>query len=577
MGNTDPATLLTIIRVQDAINDADLSGRAVMQIVVDQARQATDAPGAVIELADGDDMVYTVTSGSLCGTEGLRLARYGSLSGEATRLGKALISGDTETDTRVDTGACRRVGARSMIVVPLIAEDRVQGVLKVISGQPNAFGDATMSLLEQLAHFIGRALQRAAFIDEKTRELASDSLTGLANRAAFLAALNDWIASAAASAHTVAVVLYAGLDGLTQINHAFGQAAGDEVLREVGRRVSSTCPPQGLAARLGGVEFAALLASSPPAEPRTLCERLAAELKKPVGTSAGSVTVGANCGSATVRGGDLAEAVIVRADAAMHAAKRGTDAALTGTASRDRREFENLLSRAITEGRLVAYAQPIVDARTGQVVEEELLVRMIAADGHAMVPDEFLPQARQFGLMPTIDQFMVAQGIECAKAGRPVAVNISSASINDTATSSAILEHLRQAGDAARRVSFEITEHAALASTDLAERFSDEMGAMGCRLALDDFGTGFGSLTELRGMMLSKLKIDKSFVSGMLRNVQDELVIRAIVAVAREFGLLTVAEGVEDAKTRNRLVELGIDQLQGYLLGRPEPVLATPR
>lgn len=261
----------------------------------------------------------------------------------------------------------------------------------------------------------------------------------------------------------------------------------------------------------------------------------------------------------------------------MHASKRVTDAGSTGIASRERVEFEELLSRAIAEGRLVAYAQPIVDARTGEVVEEELLVRMMAVDGHAMVPDEFLPQARQFGLMPTIDRFMVARGIECAKAGRPVAVNISVDSINDTATSSAILEQLRQAEDAAQRVSVEVTEHAALASTDLAARFSDDMAALGCRLALDDFGTGFGSLIELRGMTLSKLKIDKSFVSGMLRNVQDESIVRAIVAVARELGLLTVAEGVEDAKTRNRLIELCIDQLQGYLLGRPEPVLATPR
>lgn len=133
VGSTDPATLLTIIRVQDAINDADLSGRAVMQIVADQACQATGAPGAVIELAEGDEMVYTVTSGSLRGTEGVRLGRSGSLSGAAVRTGKVLISGDTETDDRVDTEACRRVGARSMIVVPLITGERVQGVLQVIS------------------------------------------------------------------------------------------------------------------------------------------------------------------------------------------------------------------------------------------------------------------------------------------------------------------------------------------------------------------------------------------------------------------------------------------------------------
>ena len=242
---------------------------------------------------------------------------------------------------------------------------------------------------------------------------------------------------------------------------------------------------------------------------------------------------------------------------------------------RERLEFGELLSGAIADDRLVAYAQPIVDARTGEVVEEELLVRMVGIDGQVMVPDEFLPQARRFGMMPTIDRFMLTRAIELARAGRRVDVNISAASINDAATMSAIVEELRRAGDVVGRLSFEITEHTALASTELAERFSDDMRRLGCRLALDDFGTGFGSFTELRGMAVNKLKIDQSFVSGLLRNPQDESVVRAIVDIAREFGLLTTAEGVEDAKTRDRLVALGVDQLQGYLVGRPAPALTA--
>jgi PAS domain S-box-containing protein len=241
---------------------------------------------------------------------------------------------------------------------------------------------------------------------------------------------------------------------------------------------------------------------------------------------------------------------------------------------RERLEFEEFLSRAITEGRLVAYTQPIVDARTGRLVEEELLVRIVGSDGQVMVPDEFLPQAQRFGMMPTIDRFMVARGIALARAGRRVAVNLSADSINDPDTIAAIFEKLRQAGDAAARVSFEITETTALASTEVANRFSSDMSVLGCRLALDDFGTGFGTFTDLRAMALHKLKIDRSFVSGLLGNSQDESVVKAIVGIAREFGLLTTAEGVEDADTRTRLVELGVDRVQGYLIGTPAP--ATP-
>ena len=143
---------------------------------------------------------------------------------------------------------------------------------------------------------------------------------------------------------------------------------------------------------------------------------------------------------------------------------------------------------------------------------------MVGSDGRVMVPDEFLPQARRFGMMPTIDRFMLTRAIELARAGRRVDVNISAATINDAATMSAIVEELQRAGDVVGRLSFEITEHTALASTELAERFSDDMRRLGCRLALDDFGTGFGSFIELRGMAVNKLKIDQSFVSGLLRN-----------------------------------------------------------
>ena len=249
-----------------------------------------------------------------------------------------------------------------------------------------------------------------------------------------------------------------------------------------------------------------------------------------------------------------------------------TDVTLVERGVRERLSFEEFLAHAMKDGRLLAYAQPIVDAHTGQVVEEELLVRIIGPDGQVMVPADFLPQARRFAMMAPIDRFMVARGIELARAGRRVAVNLSADSINDAATITAIVAELRQAGEAAPRVSFEITETAALASRDVAERFSAEMRSLGCRLALDDFGTGFGSFTELRGMTLHKLKIDRSFVSGLLHNNSDEAVVKAMVGTAREFGLLTTAEGVEDSATRARLVDLGVDQLQGYLIGLPAPV-----
>ncbi|GJF16560.1 hypothetical protein NGTWS1803_02960 [Mycolicibacterium cyprinidarum] len=241
---------------------------------------------------------------------------------------------------------------------------------------------------------------------------------------------------------------------------------------------------------------------------------------------------------------------------------------------RDRLDFEDLITAAMNDGRLLVYSQPIVDARTKELVEEELLIRMIDSDGELIAPDRFLPQAQRFGLMPVIDRFMVARGIELARAGRHVAVNLSADSIGDRSTIAGITDQLRHAGEFDGKVSFEITEHDALASLDIAEHFSDEMRLLGCPVALDDFGTGFGTFTELRRITLHSLKIDMSFVRGLLQNKQDESVVKMIIRIANEFGLVTTAEGVTDAETLDRLVELGVDRVQGYLVGVPAPATA---
>lgn len=293
-----------------------------MQIVADEALKATNAMGAVVELAEGDEMVYTVTSGSLKGTEGLRLALHGSLSGMSVTAGELLVANNTETDDRVDREACRRVHALSMICVPLRHAHRTEGVLKVMSDRADAFGDDDVRLLEQLAEFIATALRRAAIMDEREHAAAIDALTGLANRQSFLSGLDRGIRTASSDKHVVAV-LYFDLDGFKPINDTYGHAVGDEVLRTVGHRVGAKCRAPDIAARIGGDEFAALLIAS---EHQNILDRrdhLMGLVREPIPTRAGPMQVGVSCGTAIVSGDDLAESVLVRADAAMYADKRG--------------------------------------------------------------------------------------------------------------------------------------------------------------------------------------------------------------------------------------------------------------
>ncbi len=243
-------------------------------------------------------------------------------------------------------------------------------------------------------------------------------------------------------------------------------------------------------------------------------------------------------------------------------------------AAAERSLWEQRIRAAISDERLVVYSQSIVDIATRTSVEEELLVRMRDSDTQAiLLPAEFLPQCEQHGLMPEIDRYMVERAIELAHSGRHVCVNITGQTIRETTVLNEILAALTTAGPTiANRILFEITETTALASPEIAEEFSRSMSALGCRMALDDFGTGYGTFTELRHLDLDSLKIDQSFVQNMLHDRNDERVVNTIAFVARQYGLKTVAEGVETEQTLEKLAELGIDRAQGYFFGKPKPV-----
>lgn len=238
---------------------------------------------------------------------------------------------------------------------------------------------------------------------------------------------------------------------------------------------------------------------------------------------------------------------------------------------RERIEWAGRISSALSERRMLAFSQPIVDLRTGLEFSTELLVRMRADDrGGELQPAEFLPAAERFGLIQAVDVWMVRRALACASATRQV--NLSAVSLSDPAARQDIVEMLAAAPDAARKLVFEITETAAVTHLEAARNFAADVCALGCGLALDDFGTGFGSFTYLRTLPLSYLKIDVSFVRSLLDSNDDRRIVQSIISIAERFGLRTIAEGVEDAATVKLLRELGADYAQGFHLGRPAPL-----
>jgi PAS domain S-box-containing protein len=242
----------------------------------------------------------------------------------------------------------------------------------------------------------------------------------------------------------------------------------------------------------------------------------------------------------------------------------------------ERKRNEDRLRRTLTEDHLLAYSQPIMEQRSRRIAREELLVRLRgdAAGDVVLSPEAFLPAAERLGLIGLVDRWMLGQAIAVAARGRRVQINLSARSIDDPALVGEICAAVAEAPSTARALTFEITETAAIENLDAAREFAERLRPLGCRFALDDFGTGFGSLTYLRRLPVELLKIDRSFVCGMTANRADRALVRSVVAIARELGLRTGAEGVEDRATLALLDDYGVDHAQGYLIGRPEPVSA---
>ena len=228
---------------------------------------------------------------------------------------------------------------------------------------------------------------------------------------------------------------------------------------------------------------------------------------------------------------------------------------------------------AIDDDRLVLYSQPIVDLLTGETVQQELLLRMRAADGSIIAPGEFLPIAERYGLISEIDRWVIRQAVALAARGEATEFNLSGASIGDPAVVRELATAIQEAGADPSLLVVEVTETAMMKQLDAGRRFAQHVTALGCRLALDDFGTGFASLSYLKQIPAQLLKIDIEFVRDLTHSDTDERLVRGIIGIAREFDQTTVAEGIEDEATLVRLRELGVHLGQGYLFGRPRPLL----
>jgi diguanylate cyclase (GGDEF)-like protein/PAS domain S-box-containing protein len=419
-----------------------------------------------------------------------------------------------------------------------------------------------------------------------------DPVTGLFNRRRFEQELARHLAYNARYG-TGGAVLALDLDNFKYVNDTLGHKAGDEVIGRVARTIRERVRETDTLARLGGDEFAVLLPQAGIEEAQSVARViLDAVREQPVAADEQEIAITASIGVTCFgsREGLQGEELLVEADLAMYEAKAaGRDGFALYTPMTVRQaQIESRLAwvervrHALDEDLLTLYSQPVIAVESGQAVQHELLLRMVGEDGEIVLPGAFLPSAERFGLMPQVDRWVIGEAVRLLAAMDPalrLEVNVSAASIADDELPGAIAAELERGGVDPKRLIVEITETAAISGLDDARRFAQRVTELGCGFALDDFGAGFGSFYYLKHLPFDYLKIDGEFIHSLPASRTDQLVVQALVDIARGLGKQTIAEFVADDDTLALLRDYGVDLAQGYHLGRPAPagqLVGTP-
>jgi diguanylate cyclase (GGDEF)-like protein len=415
-----------------------------------------------------------------------------------------------------------------------------------------------------------------------------DALTGLYTRPAFESRVHLVVADGDGS--TGFSSLYINVDQLHVINDNFGMRVGDGVLGQLGELLRGRLPPGAFAARISGDRFAALLPGSLDDAERfgELLREAAEKLGSMQGNSRLRVSISIGVAALDSSAGELMHS-LAAAETACKAAKdrgrnrvevyRANDVSLV-------RRFADIniagrLHDAISSGRFRLDAQLILPFGRGQLKPHyELLVRMIDEDGTAAGPDSFMSAAVRYQLMQSIDRWVIETAIARFKAhaamfsGVPLcfAINFSGQSLNEESFGDFLIERIRSSGLPPELFCFELTENATIASIARASALMERIRTLGCGIALDDFGTGLSSLSYLRQLPVTMLKIDGSFVRDVVRDPRAESMVRAIAQLARTMSLITVAEYVETEEIRARVATLGVDYGQGFAIAKPLPL-----
>jgi diguanylate cyclase (GGDEF)-like protein len=428
-------------------------------------------------------------------------------------------------------------------------------------------------------------VQDVTEIERQRRELEHqalhDALTQLPNRSLLTDRLDQALRSAQRSRRPVSLALM-DLDRFKEVNDTLGHQAGDIVLKEVVARLSACVREEDTLARLGGDEFALVLLDCNTRGALQVCEAIVSALQEPLRLQDQKIDLDISIGLVEFpRDGEDAETLLRRADVAMYHGKRSHDSICVFNPELDAYSRERLalmaeLREALRTGKgLELHLQPQVRLEDGQVVAFEGLLRWHHPQRGMIAPGEFIPMAEQSPLISDLTRWVIDRalsGIARWRRLQPqlrVAVNLSARNLGDPGLVAFIVDRLGEHRLPADALVLEVTESAIMWDPQRARAILDSLHAMGVSISVDDFGTGYSSLAYLSQLPVSELKIDRSFVQGMLSNAGDLAIVHATVDLGHDLGLKVVAEGVEVTAELNALRSMGCDLIQGFLFGKP--------
>jgi diguanylate cyclase (GGDEF)-like protein len=483
-----------------------------------------------------------------------------------------------------------RLPSWALLAIPIVSSLAAMGVLAVDHIRrlhPIAIGLAMLTVVVALVRLVV-TFREVASLSQSHRLALTDELTGLANRRALY---EEPLTSGEDDSSELVGLLLLDLDRFKEINDSLGHHAGDEMLKDVARRLTESALPElNLIVRLGGDEFAVLLPNTSEATAVELAGDIRERISAPFLLDGVTVRAEASVGIALALAESSDMATLLRhADVAMYEAKghhlghsvfKGSGDAIVGV---NRLRTLELIRAAIAERTLMLHYQPKVNARTHKVCGVEALVRWQHPDEGLLYPDRFLPLVEDSGLMAELTTSVLEQALDQVAAwtrdGRQlsVAVNLSASSLIDVELPQRVRDMLAARGLPPQALEIEITEDFLMADRQRARDVLATLRSLGIRVAVDDFGTGYSSLAYLRELPIDELKLDKSFVMTMGEDARAAAIVRSTIGLAHSLGLSMVAEGVETAAAASELAGAGCDVAQGFFFAKGLPAADLER